>query len=75
MFVGSGGVTSEAKGSGLRLEEDGSYQGQFFGQARVHTDFVPSPYDTDSLKLKVTLHAVYRQGFICSDNEAVLDVF
>ncbi|XP_041851636.1 SAM domain-containing protein SAMSN-1a isoform X1 [Melanotaenia boesemani] len=52
-----GGVTSESNGSGkrdsLRLEEDGSYQGQFCGRARVHTDFVPSPYDTDSLKLKV----------------------
>lgn len=57
MFVGSGGVTSESNGSGQRgsprLEEDSSYQGQFCGRARVHTDFVPSPYDTDSLKLKV----------------------
>lgn len=56
--MGSGGVASESNGSGgqrdsLRLEEDGSYQGQFCGRARVHTDFVPSPYDTDSLKLKV----------------------
>ncbi|KAM9317598.1 SAM domain-containing protein SAMSN-1a [Pholidichthys leucotaenia] len=53
----SSGVTSGSSGSGqrdsLRLEEDGSYQGQFCGRARVHTDFVPSPYDTDSLKLKV----------------------
>ncbi|XP_061137710.1 SAM domain-containing protein SAMSN-1-like isoform X2 [Syngnathus typhle] len=52
----SSGVTSESNGSGqresLRLQEDGSYQGQFCGRARVHTDFVPSPYDTDSLKLK-----------------------
>ncbi|TNN60232.1 SAM domain-containing protein SAMSN-1 [Liparis tanakae] len=51
------GVTSESNGSGqrdsLRLEEDGSYQGPFCGRARVHTDFVPSPYDTDSLRLKV----------------------
>uniref|UniRef100_A0A3B4ZUZ8 SAM domain, SH3 domain and nuclear localization signals 1 n=1 Tax=Stegastes partitus TaxID=144197 RepID=A0A3B4ZUZ8_9TELE len=51
------GVTSESNGSGqrdsLKLEEDSSYQGQFCGRARVHTDFVPSPYDTDSLKLKV----------------------
>lgn len=57
VFVCSGGVTSESNGSGqrdsLRLEEDGSYQGEFCGKARVHTDFVPSPYDTDSLKLKV----------------------
>uniref|UniRef100_A0A8C5ENT7 SAM domain-containing protein SAMSN-1-like n=1 Tax=Gouania willdenowi TaxID=441366 RepID=A0A8C5ENT7_GOUWI len=54
----SSGVTSESNGSGQRdslgLDEDGSfYQGQFCGRARVHTDFVPSPYDTDSLKLKV----------------------
>ncbi|KAK5607524.1 hypothetical protein CRENBAI_016803 [Crenichthys baileyi] len=53
----SSGVTSESNSSGqrdsLKLEEDGSYQGQFCGRARVHTDFVPSPYDTDSLKLKV----------------------
>ncbi|KAG7281425.1 hypothetical protein CRUP_029874 [Coryphaenoides rupestris] len=50
------GVTSESNGSkrgSLRLEEDGSYPGPFFGRARVHTNFVPSPYDTDSLKLKV----------------------
>lgn len=57
--MASGGVTSESNGSGqrdsLRLEEDGSYQGSFCGRARVHTDFVPSPYDTESLKLKVSL--------------------
>lgn len=50
------GVTNESTGSAqrdsLKLEVDGSYQGQFCGRARVHTDFVPSPYDTDSLKLK-----------------------
>ncbi|XP_059208088.1 SAM domain-containing protein SAMSN-1b [Centropristis striata] len=53
----SSGVTS---GSGcssnrdsLRLEDDLSYTRQFCGRARVHTDFVPSPYDTESLKLKV----------------------
>ncbi|XP_070773814.1 SAM domain-containing protein SAMSN-1b [Enoplosus armatus] len=53
----SSGVTS---GSGcssnrdsLRLEEDLLYTRQFRGRARVHTDFVPSPYDTESLKLKV----------------------
>lgn len=61
--MGSGGVTSESNGSGqrdsLRLEEDGSYQGPFCGRARVHTDFVPSPYDTDSLKLKVRRADVY----------------
>ena len=56
VFTGSGGVTTESNGSkrnSLRLEEDGSYPGQFCGRARVHTDFVPSPYDTDSLNLKV----------------------
>ncbi|XP_035010702.1 SAM domain-containing protein SAMSN-1a isoform X1 [Hippoglossus stenolepis] len=53
----SSGVTSESNGSAqkdsVRLEEDVCYQGPFCGRARVHTDFVPSPYDTDSLKLKV----------------------
>uniref|UniRef100_UPI00398F5624 SAM and SH3 domain-containing protein 1a isoform X2 n=1 Tax=Pristiophorus japonicus TaxID=55135 RepID=UPI00398F5624 len=33
-------------------DEESPYQGPFCGRARVHTDFVPSPYDTDSLKLK-----------------------
>uniref|UniRef100_A0A3B3HXP5 SAM and SH3 domain containing 1b n=1 Tax=Oryzias latipes TaxID=8090 RepID=A0A3B3HXP5_ORYLA len=33
-------------------EEELPYQGPFCGRARVHTDFTPSPYDTDSLKLK-----------------------
>uniref|UniRef100_A0A3Q3W5C7 Uncharacterized protein n=1 Tax=Mola mola TaxID=94237 RepID=A0A3Q3W5C7_MOLML len=51
------GVASDSNGccqrDSLRLEEGSSYQGQFCGRARVHTDFVPSPYDTDSLKLKV----------------------
>ncbi|KAI5626101.1 SAM domain-containing protein SAMSN-1 isoform X3 [Silurus asotus] len=37
----------------LRIDEDVSYTGPFCGRARVHTDFLPSPYDTDSLKLKV----------------------
>ncbi|XP_058270564.1 SAM domain-containing protein SAMSN-1a isoform X1 [Hemibagrus wyckioides] len=37
----------------LRLEEDMSYTGPFCGRARVHTAFFPSPYDTDSLNLKV----------------------
>ncbi|KAL4647231.1 SAM domain-containing protein SAMSN-1-like [Arapaima gigas] len=53
----SSGVTSGSDGSSnrdsLRLEDDIPYTGQFCGRARVHTDFVPSPYDTDSLKLKV----------------------
>ncbi|XP_078268108.1 SAM and SH3 domain-containing protein 3 [Rhinoraja longicauda] len=28
------------------------YLGPFCGRARVHTDFIPSPYDVESLKLK-----------------------
>ncbi|KAM6061327.1 SAM and SH3 domain-containing protein 3 isoform 3-T3 [Chlamydotis macqueenii] len=37
----------------LRLEESGpAYTGPFCGRARVHTDFTPSPYDRDSLKLQ-----------------------
>ncbi|XP_051540751.1 uncharacterized protein LOC127433123 [Myxocyprinus asiaticus] len=53
----SSGVTSGSEGysirDSLRLEEDMPYTGQFCGRAKVHTDFVPSPYDTESLKLKV----------------------
>lgn len=52
-----GGVTSGSEGcsnrDSLRLEDDVPYTGQFCGRAKVHTDFVPSPYDTESLKLKV----------------------
>ncbi|XP_068608228.1 SAM and SH3 domain-containing protein 1 [Brachionichthys hirsutus] len=33
-------------------EDEMPYRGPFCGRALVHTDFVPSPYDTDSLKLK-----------------------
>ncbi|KAG9336242.1 hypothetical protein JZ751_002589 [Albula glossodonta] len=33
-------------------DEDPAYKGPFCGRARVHTDFTPSPYDTDSLKLR-----------------------
>ncbi|KAK9536049.1 hypothetical protein VZT92_005867 [Zoarces viviparus] len=53
----SSGVTS---GSGcssnrdsLRLEDDLLYTRPLCGRAKVHTDFVPSPYDTESLKLEV----------------------
>ncbi|XP_048370591.1 SAM and SH3 domain-containing protein 3 [Sphaerodactylus townsendi] len=40
--------------SGKKSEEDGPslYSGPFCGKARVHTDFIPSPYDKDSLKLQ-----------------------
>ncbi|CAL8300621.1 unnamed protein product [Boreogadus saida] len=33
-------------------EDELPYGGPFCGRALVHTDFTPSPYDTDSLKLK-----------------------
>ncbi|KAJ0008547.1 hypothetical protein NQD34_015962, partial [Periophthalmus magnuspinnatus] len=33
-------------------EEEPPYRGPFCGRALVHTDFTPSPYDSDSLKLK-----------------------
>ncbi|KAL4657321.1 SAM domain-containing protein SAMSN-1-like [Arapaima gigas] len=53
----SSGVTSGSDGSGnresLRAEEDLLYTGPVCGRARVHTDFVPSPYDAESLRLKV----------------------
>ncbi|XP_043913082.1 SAM and SH3 domain-containing protein 3 [Protopterus annectens] len=36
----------------MRLEDMTSlYTGPFCGRARVHTDFIPSPYDIESLKL------------------------
>ncbi|XP_077621779.1 SAM domain-containing protein SAMSN-1 isoform X3 [Crocuta crocuta] len=52
----SSGVTSCSDGTSnrdsFRLDDDGPYSGPFCGRARVHTDFTPSPYDTDSLKIK-----------------------
>uniref|UniRef100_A0A3Q3KU61 SAM domain, SH3 domain and nuclear localisation signals 1b n=1 Tax=Mastacembelus armatus TaxID=205130 RepID=A0A3Q3KU61_9TELE len=50
--VTSGSGCSSNRGS-LRLEEDLLYTRQYCGRARVHTDYVPSPYDTESLKLQV----------------------
>lgn len=41
-------------------DEEPPYRGPFCGRARVHTDFTPSPYDTDSLKLKVLAISVLR---------------
>ncbi|KAJ8394686.1 hypothetical protein AAFF_G00042860 [Aldrovandia affinis] len=53
----SSGVTSGSDSSSnrdsLRLDEDVPYTGHFCGRVRVHTNFVPSPYDADYLKLKV----------------------
>ncbi|XP_062440699.1 SAM and SH3 domain-containing protein 3 [Rhea pennata] len=41
------------KHDSLQLEESSpAYTGPFCGRARVHTDFTPSPYDKDSLKLR-----------------------
>lgn len=37
----------------MRLEEN-VYNGPFCGRALVHTDFTPSPYDVESLKLQVS---------------------
>uniref|UniRef100_A0A671W791 Uncharacterized LOC115594348 n=1 Tax=Sparus aurata TaxID=8175 RepID=A0A671W791_SPAAU len=52
----SSGVTSGSDCSSnrdsLRMEDDLLNAKLFCGRARVHTDFVPSPYDTESLKLK-----------------------
>ncbi|KAM9777504.1 LOW QUALITY PROTEIN: SAM and SH3 domain-containing protein 1-like [Neosynchiropus ocellatus] len=52
-------VASDSSGSNRESvkSEDGEedelpYCGPFCGRARVHTDFTPSPYDSDSLKLK-----------------------
>ncbi|XP_054902593.1 SAM domain-containing protein SAMSN-1b isoform X2 [Poeciliopsis prolifica] len=53
----SSGVTSGSNCSSnresLRLEDDPASARRFCCQARVHTEFVPSPYDTESLALKV----------------------
>lgn len=45
---------SEGPGPGSRQQDSPStaYTGPFCGRARVHTDFTPSPYDRDSLKLQ-----------------------
>ncbi|KAG9335515.1 hypothetical protein JZ751_004541 [Albula glossodonta] len=36
----------------MRLDDVTPYDGPFCGRARVHTDFTPSPYELDSLKLQ-----------------------
>ncbi|KAM3836252.1 SAM domain-containing protein SAMSN-1 [Vipera latastei] len=52
----SSGVTCCSDGTSnrdsLKFDEEISYVGPFCGRARVHTDFTPSPYDSDSLKIK-----------------------
>ncbi|KAG7465063.1 hypothetical protein MATL_G00172220 [Megalops atlanticus] len=56
-FSGCGDRQSLDSGYGqrdsMRLEDNSvPYTGPFCGRARVHTDFTPSPYDVDSLKLQ-----------------------
>lgn len=46
-------------------DEEPPYRGPFCGRARVHTDFTPSPYDTDSLKLKVLNTQEINQIHLC----------
>uniref|UniRef100_A0A3B5M4Y8 SAM domain, SH3 domain and nuclear localisation signals 1b n=1 Tax=Xiphophorus couchianus TaxID=32473 RepID=A0A3B5M4Y8_9TELE len=57
ILCASGGVTSGSNCSSnresLRLEDDLTFTRQFCCRARVHMEFVPSPYDTESLTLKV----------------------
>ncbi|XP_067399069.1 SAM domain-containing protein SAMSN-1 isoform X2 [Emydura macquarii macquarii] len=52
----SSGVTSCSDGTSnrdsFRFDDEVPYTGSFCGRAKVHTDFTPSPYDTDSLKIK-----------------------
>ncbi|NWS81511.1 SASH3 protein, partial [Toxostoma redivivum] len=53
MSSGSDIPSPSDSGDSRRLEEAvPAYTGPFCGRARVHTDFTPSPYDKDSLKLR-----------------------
>ena len=52
--VTSGSICSSNRNS-LRAEEDLLHPARSCARARVHTDFVPSPYDMESLRLKVGL--------------------
>lgn len=55
-------------------DEEPPYRGPFCGRARVHTDFTPSPYDTDSLKLKVE-HTVHIEvKFTCAHSLIIVEV-
>ncbi|KAB5571213.1 hypothetical protein PHYPO_G00222470 [Pangasianodon hypophthalmus] len=51
-FSGCGDRQSLDSGFSQRDSMDSTYNGPFCGRARVHTDFTPSPYDIDSLKLQ-----------------------
>ncbi|XP_070615945.1 SAM and SH3 domain-containing protein 3 isoform X1 [Erythrolamprus reginae] len=39
------------------------YNGPFCGKAKVHTDFLPSPYDKDSLKLQEHISTLLLNGY------------
>ncbi|XP_058703548.1 SAM and SH3 domain-containing protein 3 isoform X3 [Poecile atricapillus] len=53
MSSGSDIASPGDAGDSRQLEEAvPAYTGPFCGRARVHTDFTPSPYDKDSLKLR-----------------------
>ncbi|NXU47635.1 SASH3 protein, partial [Turnix velox] len=45
-------LTPQPSTGGETGEVSPTYSGPFCGRARVHTDFTPSPYDKDSLKLR-----------------------
>ncbi|GAA6097693.1 SAM and SH3 domain-containing protein 3 [Tachysurus ichikawai] len=51
-FSGCGDRQSLDSGFSQRDNMDSNYNGPFCGRARVHTDFTPSPYEIDSLKLQ-----------------------
>ncbi|MCJ8734025.1 hypothetical protein PDJAM_G00230670 [Pangasius djambal] len=51
-FSGCGDRQSLDSGFSQRDSMESTYNGPFCGRARVHTDFTPSPYDIDSLKLQ-----------------------
>lgn len=52
LYSGHSSSSGASNRDSFRLDDSGIYSGPFRGRARVHTDFTPSPYDTDSLKIK-----------------------
>lgn len=52
LYSGHSSSSGASNRDSFRLDDSGLYCGPFRGRARVHTDFTPSPYDTDSLKIK-----------------------
>lgn len=67
MFCFPGGVTSgsdySSNRNSLKLEDELLCTRQFCGRARVHTEYVPSPYDTESLKLKVNKYGKQMENY------------